>query len=54
MNNVQAQDHMHEMKQSGLHGAIGHTDATHMLIEKCSHRLKNNHLGGKMKNTARI
>ena len=30
INNVQSQDRMHEMKQSGLHGAIGSTDATHV------------------------
>ena len=52
-NNEEAQQHMHEMEQAGLHGAVGSTDATHVVIEKCAHRLTNNHLGGKMKHTAR-
>jgi hypothetical protein len=51
--NEEANNVMHEMKQAGLNGAVGSTDATHVVIEKCSHRLANNHLGGKMKHTAR-
>jgi hypothetical protein len=52
-NNEDAQTHMHEMKLAGLHGAVGSTDATHIVLEKCSNRLKNAHLGGKMKHAAR-
>jgi DDE superfamily endonuclease len=44
---------MHEMNQAGLTGAIGSTDATHILLDKCSNLLKNLHSGGKMKQTAR-
>ena len=44
---------MHEIKQAGLNGAVGSTDATHVVAEKCSYGLQNNHMGGKMKHTAR-
>ena len=53
MNNEEAQNHMHEMNKAGLHGAVGSTDAKHILLEKCSNCLKNAHLGGKMKHAAR-
>ena len=36
-----------------MHGAIGSMDACHVIIEKCSARLKQNHLGGKSKLTCR-
>ena len=36
-----------------MHGAIGSMDACHVVVEKCSHRLKQNHLGGKSKLTCR-
>ena len=38
---------------AGMHGAIGSMDACHVTVEKCSHRLKQNHLGGKSKQTCR-
>ena len=38
---------------AGMHGAIGSMDACHVIIEKCSHRLCQNHLGGKSKLTCR-
>ena len=45
--------HTSEYESSGFHGAVGSMDACHILIEKCSHRLKQNHLGGKSKQTCR-
>ena len=45
--------HTREYEISGFHGAIGSMDACHIIIEKCSHRLKQNHLGGKSKQTCR-
>ena len=45
--------HTKEYEKAGFHGAIGSMDACHIIIEKCSHRLKQNHLGGKSKNTCR-
>jgi hypothetical protein len=29
-------NHMFEMEQAGFHGCIGSTDATHIMLEKCS------------------
>jgi hypothetical protein len=46
-------DHMHEFNLAGFSGCIGSTDATHVAIEKCSYRLRNNHLGGKQHLTTR-
>lgn len=40
-------------EKAGFHGAIGSMDACHTVIEKCSHRLKQNYLGGKSKLTCR-
>jgi Plant transposon protein len=48
-----ASQHMHEFSHAGLNGAIGSTDATHIVLDKCSNRLKNAHMGGKLKYTAR-
>ena len=45
--------HSLEFNKAGMHGAIGSMDACHITIEKCSHRLKQNHLGGKSKLTCR-
>ena len=42
-----------EYEQAGFHGALGSMDACHIVIEKCSHQLKQNHLGGKSKLTCR-
>jgi DDE superfamily endonuclease len=45
--------HQHEMKEAGCDGNGGSMDATHVTMEKCSYRLRNNHLGPKMTLTAR-
>ena len=44
---------MLEFNKSGMHGAVGSIDACHIFIEKCEHRLKQNHIGGKSKQTCR-
>jgi hypothetical protein len=49
----ECETHMHEFMQAGFNGAIGSTDATHVAIEKCSYRLRNNHLGPKQHLTTR-
>ena len=43
--------HRFEFDLAGMHGAVGSMDACHILIEKCSHRLKQTYLGGKSKQT---
>lgn len=48
-----ASGHMHEMELAGMHGAVGSTDGVHVTMEKCSHRLKQQHLGPKLSQTAR-
>jgi hypothetical protein len=52
-NTVEAQSHTKEYEIAGMHGGIGSMDACHVTVEKCSHRLKQNHLGGKSKQTCR-
>jgi hypothetical protein len=47
------QTHMHEFRLAGFNGAIGSSDATHIAIEKCTYRLRNNHLGAKQHLTTR-
>ena len=42
----------HEFAQAGLPGAIGSTDATHIVIEKCFYRLRQLHMGYKLKHSA--
>ena len=49
----EAKKHMHEFAIAGLPGAMGSTDATHILLWNCEYNLRNNHLGGKKKNTSR-
>ena len=44
---------MREFRDAGLPGSPGSMDACHVVMEKCSHRLKQNHLGGKSKLTCR-
>jgi hypothetical protein len=34
-NDADAATHMQEMNKAGLHGAVGSTDATHIILEKC-------------------
>ena len=43
--------HIKEYEIAGFHGAVGSMDACHVTMEKCSHRLKQNHLDGKSKLT---
>jgi DDE superfamily endonuclease len=49
----EVKDAMAEFSEAGFHGCIGSTDATHVILEKCSASLKNMHLGGKLSQTAR-
>ena len=39
-NAEEAKTHMHEFNIAGLVGALGSIDACHVLIETCSHRMK--------------
>ena len=52
-NAEQATTHVKEFKIAGMSGGVGSMDATHIMMEKCSHRLKQNHLGGKSKQACR-
>ena len=52
-NKDEMQQHTKEFEVAGFHGAVGSMDACHVLMEKCSHRLKQNHLGAKSKHTCR-
>jgi hypothetical protein len=45
--------HTNEFALAGFNGCIGSTDATHIAIEKCAYRLRNNHLGSKQHLTTR-
>ena len=49
----EAATHTMEYQIAGLCGAIGSMDSCHVIMEKCSHRLKQNHFGGKSKQTCR-
>ena len=42
-----------EFTEAGFNGCIGSCDATHIIMEKCPGKLKNQHLGGKLSQTAR-
>ena len=42
----EATTHMNEFQMAGFNGCVGSSDATHIVLEKCSHRLKQNHMGG--------
>jgi hypothetical protein len=44
----QAAPHMHEMNLAGFHGCCGSADATHVMMERCCHRLKQQHQGPKL------
>jgi hypothetical protein len=46
-------DCMSEFKAAGFDGCIGSADVTHVVLEKCYARLKNQHLGGKSSMTTR-
>jgi len=45
----EATTHMNEFQMAGFNGCVGSSDATHIILEKCSHCLKQNHMGGKLK-----
>ena len=53
VNSAEMHNHTKEYEIAGFHGAVGSMDACHIVIERCSHRLKQNHLGGKSKQTCR-
>ena len=42
-----------EFTEAGFDGCIGSADVTHVIIEKCQARLKNQNLGGKSSHTTR-
>ena len=42
-----------EYKMAGFPGCVGSTDATHIMMEVCSYRLRQLHLGYKLAHTAR-
>ncbi len=46
--------HMVEFYLAGFNGCVGSSDATHISLEKCSYRLRQNNLGGKSKLTTRM
>ncbi len=45
--------HTEEYKVAGFPGAVGSTDATHILIERLQSRFRQSHVGFKMSHTAR-
>ena len=45
--------HQHEYNLVGCHGAIGSTDAVHVLSERIRYKRRNAHIAFKMSNTAR-
>ena len=49
----EVEDCMSEFKEAGFDGCIGSADVTHVILEKCSSRLKNQHLGSKSSHTTR-
>jgi hypothetical protein len=51
--NQEVAAHQHEYNIAGCHGAIGSTDAVHIMSERISYKLRNQHIGFKMSHTAR-
>jgi hypothetical protein len=49
----EAKEHMHEFAEAGFAGCVGSMDATHILLEQCSNRLRQNHTSSKLKAAAR-
>ena len=49
----EAQVNMKEYQLAGFPGAVGSTDATHIMLEKVQYRFRQAHLGFKMTHTAR-
>ena len=48
-----AGNHIQEFIVAGYPGAVGSTDATHVVIKKCRYQIRQAHLGHKMNKTAR-
>ena len=48
-----AANHVQEFIVAGYPGAVGSTDATHVIIKKCRYQSRQAHLGHKMNKTAR-
>ena len=46
-------DIMSEFEEAGMPGCMGSCDATHVVLECCNARLRNQHSGGKLTQTAR-
>lgn len=44
---------MSDYKEAGFDGRIGSADVTHVVLEKCHARLKNQNMGGKSSHTTR-
>lgn len=47
------EDCMSEFVEAGFNGCIGSADVTHIVLERCHARLKNQNLGGKSSHTTR-
>ena len=45
----EAEEHICDFHKSGFPGCVASTDATHIALENCSHRLKDIHKGFKLK-----
>lgn len=52
-NAEEAANHLYEMTLAGFVGAVASTDATHIMMERCKHFLKQYHQSPKTKNPAR-
>ena len=48
---AQSEVHCKKHEQAGMHRAVSSMNTCYVLIEKCSHWLKQNHLGEKLKLT---
>jgi hypothetical protein len=51
-NAEEAANHLYKMTLAGFVGAVASIDATHIMMERCKHFLKQYHQGPKTKNTA--
>jgi DDE superfamily endonuclease len=52
-NSRECRQHSYEYERAGLPGAIGSTDATHIVVERVCERFRQSHIGYKMSHTAR-
>ena len=50
---AEARFHMEEYALAGFPGAVGSTDATHIMLERVNFRFRQSHMGFKMTHTAR-